>query len=118
MVQALRRLSSPPTEWSIITDGSRPWYACHEDVVWRVTPPQVTPVNPTGSGDSMVAALLAAIGQGWDDPRSLAFASGAGAANAARWGVAESSREEILALCGAVRVERITNPQEFTFKER
>jgi 1-phosphofructokinase family hexose kinase len=107
MVIALQRLCSPPTEWSIITDGARPWYACHHDVVWKVTPPPVSTVNTTGSGDSMVAGLLAAFTEGWDDERSLTFASSAGAANAARWGVAESSREDVLALFAAVQVEKI-----------
>ena len=50
---------------------------------WRVTAPDVTAVNTTGSGDCFAAALLLAFERGDPVEAALAAAAGAAAANAA-----------------------------------
>ena len=57
----------------VLTDGERAVYAADGSSVWKVIPPSITSVNPTGSGDSMLAGMLFGIEQGWDMPAQLAF---------------------------------------------
>jgi 1-phosphofructokinase family hexose kinase len=90
--------------YCIITAGSSPFYAATREGMWKVTPPTVKAVNPTGSGDSMVAGLLFGLARGWDFERCLRFGAAAGVANAAVWDVAASSREQIEAQEGRVEI--------------
>jgi 1-phosphofructokinase family hexose kinase len=93
--------------WAIVTDGARFVYAASSNDVWRLTPPGITPVNPTGSGDSMVAGVLYGLKQSWSFDRALQCGVAAGALNASRWEVAVSPLEDVLRLTPAVRVERM-----------
>ncbi|MGB6031799.1 MAG: hexose kinase, partial [Bacteroidota bacterium] len=104
---AVWQLLSLGPRYAIITDGSRDAYGAFQGAVWRITPPRVVRVNPTGSGDSMLAGLLFGLTTGWSFPRSLRFGAAAGAANAGRWEVASSSHRAISALAPEVRVEEI-----------
>jgi len=81
--------------YCVITAGASPFYAATREGMWKVTPPTVKSVNPTGSGDSMVAGLLFGLTHGWDFERCLRFGAAAGAANAGVWEVAASSLEQI-----------------------
>jgi tagatose 6-phosphate kinase len=107
MRAALRRLLSLGARYAIITEGARPAYGAFQERVWRVTPPRVETVNPTGSGDSMLAGILFGLTGGWSFSRSLRFGAASGAANATRWEVASSSRRAIAALAQEVLVEEI-----------
>ncbi len=101
---ALESLLRLGITYCIITAGSSPFYAATRDGIWKVTPPAVKAVNPTGSGDSMIAGILCGLTHGWDFERCLSFSAAAGAANARVWEVASSSPEEIVALEGGVEV--------------
>ncbi|RPH37196.1 hypothetical protein EHM92_03315, partial [bacterium] len=90
--------------YCVITAGASPFYAASRDGMWRVAPPAVKVVNPTGSGDSMVAGVLYGLTHGWEFERCLRFGAAAGAANAAVWEVASSSRGQIEALESKVEV--------------
>ena len=84
--------------YCVITDGNRPLYAASEEGEWKLVPPEVTTINSTGSGDSMIAGLIYGLGKGWGFERCLTFGAAAGAANAQKWQVANSSLEEITVL--------------------
>ncbi|MEO8166616.1 MAG: hexose kinase [bacterium] len=93
---------------SIITDGDRPVYATANDSHrLKIIPPTIKAVNSTGCGDSMVAACLYALSSGWEIERALAFGVAAGAANAGRWGIANSPLSDIVLLEQAVSIERM-----------
>jgi tagatose 6-phosphate kinase len=91
----------------VITDGGAAFYAGLQDHVWNITPPRVKTINPTGSGDAMIAGILYGFRQGWRFERCLAFGAAAGAANARKWEVAHSMLEEIMALESEVVMQRI-----------
>jgi tagatose 6-phosphate kinase len=95
-------------EYAIVTNGEAPFFGGWNNSVWRVVPPRVVPVNPVGSGDSLVAATIHGLLQGWDWGRCLAFGAAAGAANASVWEVASSSPEAINTLVPRVVVEKVT----------
>jgi len=84
------------TTLCVITDGPGDVYAATNAKRWMVTPPVISSVNATGSGDSMVAGMLYAFTRGWDPKRALTFGVAAGSCNAQVWAVANSSLEEII----------------------
>ncbi len=92
----------------VVTDGSRAVYAATNEQRWKITPPGISAVNPTGSGDSMVAGMLYGYANGWDTEDALRFGVAAGAANAQRWEVANSSLENINALKSHVSIETLS----------
>lgn len=92
----------------VMTDGASPCYAGSAAGVWKYTPPHPPSINPTGSGDSMVAGILYGLTQAWPFEESVRFGVAAGSANAGTWEVAACSLEEIrrhLAHVGMHRLE-------------
>jgi tagatose 6-phosphate kinase len=106
-VDAVRFLLDKGARYCIITDGGTAFYAGVLGHFWKVTPPRVNAVNPTGSGDAMIAGVLYGFRQGWKFERCLAFGAAAGAANARKWDVANSSLENITALESEVLMQRV-----------
>jgi tagatose 6-phosphate kinase len=102
MVAAVRRLIEGGVRYCVLTDGDRPFTAADRDGAWVVTPPRVTAVDPTGSGDSMIAGILYGLGKSWPFARALAFGAAAGAANARVRDVARSSLADIESRVGRV----------------
>ncbi len=95
-------------ELVIMTDGAAPCYAGSASGIWRVAaPPLPAPVNPTGSGDSLVAATLTGLLRGWPFEEAVRFGAAAGAANASVWTVADSPPEEIERYLEGVAVRRV-----------
>ena len=91
-----------------ITDGGGPLAVSRRgEGQWRVIPPLIQQVNPIGSGDCYLAGLAHGwlSGMAWED--RLRYAASAGAANALRQDVATVTPDEVAALLGRVRVERI-----------
>jgi fructose-1-phosphate kinase PfkB-like protein len=103
---ALRTLLESAS-YALITDGGAPFYAGSPGGLWRCTPPQVRAVNSTGSGDSMLAAVIWALAHGRSFEEALQLGAAAGASNAGVWQVAASSKEEILQLLPGVGLERL-----------
>ncbi len=89
----------------VITDGPRALYAATSEKRWKVTPPRINSVNPTGSGDSMLAGMLYGYTHDWNTEKALRFGVAAGASNAQHWEIANSSLEDITALESAVAME-------------
>jgi fructose-1-phosphate kinase PfkB-like protein len=71
-----------------------------------VTPPQTKAVNPTGSGDALVAGILYGFQHGWKFERCLAFGTAAGASNAQVWDVATLGLQDIMDMEPRVRIQR------------
>ena len=105
--EALEGLLARGISYAVLTDGARPLYAAHGKELWKATPPEMHPVNTTGSGDSMTAGLLYGLLQRWEFDRVLRFDTAAGASNARMWQVAASSMDEIIQMEREVNVSRI-----------
>jgi len=108
VVGALDRFLAAGVGCAVITDGARAVYAATTQKRWRINPPVVPAVNPTGSGDSMLAALVYGMEAGWPMERNLRFGVAAGSANAARWELACASQQEIEVLVPHVHLEEIS----------
>jgi tagatose 6-phosphate kinase len=104
---ALDRFLSAGVRYTVITDGPRTVYAATDQGHWKITPPAVRAVNPTGSGDSMLAALLHGMEARWPMERTLRFGVAAGTTNAARWELACASLQEIEMFLPDVHLEEI-----------
>jgi len=107
VVGALRTMLYRGVRTAILTDGERPCYAATGSSVWKAIPAGVDAVNPTGSGDSMLAAMLFGLHQQWEFDTLLAYGIAAGAANARVWDVAASKHADIEALVSHVHCEKI-----------
>jgi ribokinase len=77
-------------------------YQREADSIWA-KPPQVTPVDTTGAGDTFVGALVVALMAGQDRQQALSFACAAGAAATLVAGAQPSIPDQatVLALMGA-----------------
>jgi len=106
-INAVKFLLGKGARYCVLTDGGMPFYAGLQGHFWKVTPPNVKPVNSTGSGDALIAGILYGFRQGWKFERCLAFGAAAGAANARKWDVANSSLDEIAALESQVIMQRV-----------
>jgi len=105
MVRAARHLIALGVRYSLITDGARPFAAADGHGAWIVTPPRVQAVDPTGSGDSMIAGILYGLRQSWPFADCLRFGAASGAANARVREVARASKTDIMSLLGDVAVK-------------
>jgi tagatose 6-phosphate kinase len=93
------------SEICVITDGPRPVHAAGGGRFYRIWPPATRCVNPTGSGDSMLAGILVGLEKGWDLGRSLVYGVAAGVANASVWTVAAGRAATIAHIVRAVQLE-------------
>ncbi len=107
VIGVLRTLLYRGVRVAVLTDGERTCYAATGSSIWKVNPPTVQALNGTGSGDSMLAAMLFGILHGWEFETLLAFGIAAGAANARVWDVAVSPRADIDALLPHIHCEKI-----------
>ncbi len=81
---------SPVRQW-VVTDGPRKIWLCdHQGEPTTLTPPTVSEVSPTGSGDVLFAAMLQALQKrGRTLTEAVSYALPYAAANAAHPGVAD-----------------------------
>ena len=93
---------------TIMTDGSSPAYVGTPDGHWVVYPPKIQSVNPTGSGDALIAGILYAYEQEMHFEDTIIFGMAAGAANAQTWSVANSTLDELMRLKDRVKIKKIT----------
>jgi tagatose 6-phosphate kinase len=91
----------------MLTDGRHAAYIGTPEGHWIVRPPEIATVNPTGSGDAMIAGFIYA--QEGEQPfeESCLLAAAAGAANAAKWSVADSSIDEIIRLKELAEIRKL-----------
>jgi 1-phosphofructokinase family hexose kinase len=105
-LEAAREIVGRGIGWCLISDGPRPLVAATPAESWVVDPPEVKSVNPTGSGDALLAGVLHGLAQGWVLGDALAFGVAAGAANAAVWDVCASETEQIREMLPRVRARK------------
>jgi tagatose 6-phosphate kinase len=104
---AVRELLSCGARYGVITDGKRPAFGTFQGNLWRVIPPELKTVNPTGSGDSMLAGILYGLTEGWSFRRCLQIGAAAGAANAQQWAVASASRKVVWEIARNVSIQEL-----------
>ncbi len=104
---ALEGLLARGAAYAILTDGAATAYATMGELFWKVSPPSLTAVNPTGSGDTMIAAMLARLLDDAPFEEALQFGIAAGAANAVHWEVASVTEEEIRRFLPVVTLEKM-----------
>jgi len=78
-VAALVKLGA---ERVVITQGAKPVLAFYGRGRWQVQPPRVKSLNPIGSGDSMLAGIVAALQKGRGLKEAIRLGVACGAANA------------------------------------
>ena len=112
--QAADRMQSPNPGFSCnivtITAAKEGAYGMCDGERWRAFPPPIQTVNPVGSGDSFLGALVAGLAQGESFEHSLRLALAAGAANAAVWDAATFTMSDVEKLAPQVRIHRVRDP--------
>jgi len=78
----VRELTRLGAERVVITNGARAAMAFEGEKISRVVPPQVSAVNPIGSGDAMLAGMVVAVARGQSLAEALQLGVVCGAANA------------------------------------
>jgi len=82
------------------------------DEEWFAAPPDVRFVSAVGSGDSLVGAMLWAMGSGASLSESLRRGVAAGAANATVYGAGFCTRRQIEEAALGVTLERLPEVEE------
>lgn len=73
-VDGARELRAAGAGAVVVSLGQDGLLAVTDEGVWQAEAPQVTPVNPTGAGDAVVAALARSVGEPWPDRLRVAVA--------------------------------------------
>jgi len=79
----------------VITDGRHPVAILFQGRRYRAVPPHIKPVNPIGSGDSLLAGLVDAWLGELDPERMFRHAVGCAVANAMTWDAGAIDRAEV-----------------------
>jgi 1-phosphofructokinase len=79
----------------------------YDDMLLRVTSPQLSVTDPRGAGDSLTAALAVTQARGLGATDSLRLATAAAAVNVTRHGLASGNREAIEQLASRVHIDRM-----------
>ncbi len=103
-VNALERLSSK-AELVVLSLGEDGFLTSYKGRRYRVHSPQVLTRDAVGSGDALVAAVIAGISEKMAFSETLALAAAAGAANAASVMACRISRADVEALMAKASVE-------------
>lgn len=104
---ALARVRAAGIEAAVLSLGAAGMRARWGEARWEARPPAVPEVNALGSGDAMVAGIVAAVLQGAGPEEALRWGVACGAANAAVWGPGAITRAAVAALLPAVEIERV-----------
>ena len=102
--EAARRLLERGPAAVVMTLGADGAVLASPDGCWHASAPPVETVSPVGSGDALLAGLVAALTSGRDEPEALRWGVAAGTANAVAGGGARFSRDQFDALLVRVRV--------------
>jgi 1-phosphofructokinase family hexose kinase len=92
---------------TILTNGQNPVYVGTPDGHWMIKPPEIKTVNMTGSGDALIAGFIYAHEKKQSFEECMATAVAAGAANAQKWSVANSTLIEINDLMNRVTIRKL-----------
>ncbi len=92
----------------VVTDGAGPVLAQYRGRRFRAIPPQVTAVNPIGSGDCLLAGQVDAWLSGRDPIAMLQHAIGCAVANTLVWDAGAVDPQEVQRQEEAVVIESLT----------
>jgi 1-phosphofructokinase family hexose kinase len=103
----LNQLYSNGIKQSYLTNGSEAFYASNFDFHFKIKPPIVKSINPTGSGDSFSAGIIYGWYKDLTFEDALKLGTSLGAVNAARFDVCKVSLPESDEFLPRVEVEAI-----------
>ncbi len=103
----MRTASGQGARHVIVTRGAAPAVALLDGSLMTAAPPQATPNDARGAGDSMMAAIGAALAAGGSLIDAFRHGVAAGAMNVTRSGLGTGRREAIDALAEHVRVTAV-----------
>lgn len=107
MVPAALRLREEGARNVLISEGPEPALALIDGRLLEVAGPRFAPVDPSGAGDSMFAALGVGLAAGLETEEALRLAAAAGALNVTRHGLGSGHLPEIERIRGRVQVREI-----------
>jgi len=103
----LNMLYKKGVKQAYITDSGNPFYTSNFDFHYKVTPPEINPVDSTGSGDALVAGIV----YGWHNKftfeQQLRFATAAGTLNAKSFEVCDVEITETNSLAEKIQIEAV-----------
>ena len=109
LAAALVRLHARGAAVVVASRGPKPAIVLSDGALYRVSGPRLRAVDPSGTGDAMLAAIAVSLA----DERarvmdSIVFGAAAGAVNAIRHGLGSGARRQVEQLVKHVTVERLT----------
>ncbi len=107
VIEAAKRLHADGIAYVAVSLGAQGSVLCCDAGVFRAAPPDITPVNTVGCGDSMVAGFAAALLRGYPAAETLRYATAVSAANALELATGHIDPANIPQLLEATEVERI-----------
>jgi 1-phosphofructokinase family hexose kinase len=107
---AVRELAATGVSVVLLSAGAGPLLALWEGEACELLPPPVAEVNALGSGDSLVAGVLASVRQGRPPMEALRWGVACGAANAAVWDPGRVCPAEVERLASLVTVRSVSLP--------
>ena len=107
IIAAMREIQKRGAVRVVVTAGTLPTLALANDQLWRIQSPQISVVNPIGSGDAFTAALVWRLVKKEELGEACRWAAATGAANALSLMPGELDRRDVERLVAEVKVERI-----------
>ncbi|MGE5407275.1 MAG: PfkB family carbohydrate kinase [Syntrophothermus sp.] len=104
---AARTLQARGAERVVISRGAEPALALEDGRLLEVAGPRFDPVDPSGAGDSMFAALGVGLAAGLGFDEALRLAAAAGALNVTRHGLGSGRETDIEGLRDQVEVREL-----------
>jgi 1-phosphofructokinase family hexose kinase len=106
-VNFLKMLYKKGVKQAYITDGKNPFYTSNFDFHYKVTPPEISSVDSTGSGDAFVAGIV----YGWHNKytfeQQLRFAAALGALNSKSFDVCNVEIDEANSFAKKIHIEAV-----------
>jgi tagatose 6-phosphate kinase len=104
LLRTMRELCERGAERVVVTGGKEATLAFDGQTFWRISPPDIKPVNPIGSGDAFTAGLAWRLLRGDDLGEACRQATACGAANALTLMPGDLNPEDVERLAGEVQV--------------
>ncbi len=92
----------------MVTDGPGPVFIVYRGKKYRAVPPRITPVNPIGSGDCLLAGLVDGWLNGLEPEPLFRHAIACAVANALVWDAGAIELAEVARWRDQVTVEPVT----------
>lgn len=107
VIMAMRQMQARGASRVVVTAGTSATLALDDTGLWKIQSPVIKAVNPIGSGDAFMAALVLQLVRKEDLGEACRWGSAAGAANALSMMPGELDRQDVERLAGQVQVKRL-----------